>query len=70
MVKKLTAREDLVGRASSMRTLLETLELELDKFVEQGIKAASPRARKVLKDIKDNAHAMRALISEIRNEKE
>lgn len=67
MAKKLTAKEELVGLVGSMRVLVNTVDIEVTKLVEGGVKASSTRARKALQEIKDIAQRMRKVVIETRN---
>lgn len=53
-----------------LKSLMELLETDLDKFYGKGNKAASIRARKTLQEIKEQAQNIRMDISATRNQQQ
>lgn len=66
---KVTPKEELAGLVVATRGLVDTVDAEATKLVEEGVKAAATRARKALMEIRRNVKVMRGLVLEIRNEK-
>tara|TARA_R110000796_G_scaffold18980_2_gene57143 strand:- start:8935 stop:9114 length:180 start_codon:yes stop_codon:yes gene_type:complete len=53
-------------KLNELKEMVSRLEVDCEKFYKKGNKAASVRARKVLQEIRLQAHEMRKDISEVR----
>jgi hypothetical protein len=57
-----------MSKFNELKTLIESIETDYNKFIEKGNNSAGVRVRKVMQDIKKLAQDIRVEVSEKRKE--